>query len=157
MPYAALAGGFCAGVGGALYAASRAGHRLPARLDARDLLLLGVATQQSSRLLSRDPITRFVREPFTVVDPEGDAPPGELREHPRRHEGALRRAVGELLCCTLCLDMWIAGIALIGLTVAPRATRSVSSLLAVKGTADLLQLGYARYAGAPSQEPPARS
>ena len=144
--YAVLAAAFSTSLGGALLAAKRSGRDLPERIPVQDLALLAVATQQSSRLLSRDAVTRFVREPVTEVDPDGDAPPAELPERPRVNQGQMRRAVGELMGCTICMDMWMAAGAVIGFTFAPRATRTISSVLAVKAGADVLQLAYARFA-----------
>jgi hypothetical protein len=141
--YAGLAATFAGLFGGGLVAAMRRGHVLPERVDPADIALYGVATHRLSRLLSREKVTRFVRAPFTDVDEDRPAPPAELSEHPREATGA-RRAMGELVTCTMCMDQWIAAGFVVGHVWAPRATRITASALAVKSVADVLHLAYGR-------------
>jgi hypothetical protein len=135
--YAVLTAAFNAVLAGWL-AAAASGGRMPTRLPARDLLLLGVATHKLSRMVAKDKVTRAIRAPFTEV--EGDGAPGELDERPRG-EG-VRRAVGELLSCPFCLDAWVANGFVSGALLAPRVTRVVASLFAVIAISDTLQLAY---------------
>jgi hypothetical protein len=79
-----------------------------------------------------------VRAPFTRF--EDDAGPGEVSEAARGH--GLRRAIGELLVCPYCLDLWIGAALTAGLLVAPRATRWLATVLTVLFGADLLQIAY---------------
>ncbi len=61
-----------------------------------------------------------------------------------RDSDAVRHAVGELLSCPFCLDMWIATGFIIGLVFAPRFTRVVAATFTALAGADFLQLIYAR-------------
>jgi hypothetical protein len=135
--YGILAAAFNASLAAVLAAASRA-DRLPERIDARDLVLLGVATHKLARIVTKDKVTRPLRAPFTEV--EGKGAPGELEERPRGR-GA-RRAVGELLTCPYCIGAWIANGFLTGRLLAPRETRAVASLFVAVAISDFLQLAY---------------
>ena len=132
--YLALMGAFNALAGAGLLAAHRTG-RLPERVAVRDLALAGVATYKLSRLISRDRVTSGLRAPFTRF--QGDAGQGEVDEAARGR--GLRRAVGELLVCPDCLDLWVAAGFTGGLLGAPRVTRAVASTLVVHALADALQ------------------
>jgi hypothetical protein len=136
--YAAVAGLFNGAVAAGLLAARRAGHELPERIEARDLVLTGVATHKLSRLLAKDKVTSFARAPFTELQEPGG--PAELEEKPRG--SGLRRAVGELISCPYCLGLWISAGFNIGLVVAPRGTRFVASVMTGLTISDFLQIGY---------------
>ena len=97
-----------------------------------------VAAHKSSRLIAKDRVTSTVRAPFTRF--EGDAGPGEVSEAARGQ--GLRRAIGELVVCPFCMDVWLSAGMIAGLLVAPRATRWVASLFAVMIGADLLHIAY---------------
>jgi hypothetical protein len=116
----------------------RSDHELLERVAPGDLALGMVATHKAARLITRDRVTSTVRAPFTSF--QGDAGHGEVDEAARGH--GLRRAIGELLVCPYCLDVWIATLFLAGLIVAPRATRWIASLLTILTGADFLQLAY---------------
>lgn len=135
--YIVLMGTYGSLVGLALLAAKRAG-RLGARPRPQDLVLIALATQRLSRLVSKDRVTSAIRAPFTAY--EGEGGPGEVEERPRGR--GLRRAVGELLVCPFCLAQWIATAFVVGLLFAPRVTRLLAGLFSVVGLADLLQLLY---------------
>jgi len=133
--YAAISGAFAA----ALAAALVSGRPLPARIDARDLLLAGVATHKVSRLIAKDKVTSFLRAPFTrFQEPAGH---GELEEAARGR--GLRFATGELLVCPYCLAQWVAGAFTVGYVHAPRVTRLLATMWAMHAIADALQLAYA--------------
>jgi hypothetical protein len=117
----------------------RAGRPLPERVEARDVVLVGAATQQLSRVLTRDTITTVVRAPFTTVEGPAVAP-GELAE--AAVGSGWRRAVGELLTCPYCNSAWIASALTCGLAAAPRQTRLVSAVFAAVTIADFLNLLY---------------
>jgi hypothetical protein len=116
------------------------GRELPDQIANRDLALAAVATFKASRIITRDRVTSTIRAPFSRF--QGDAGHGEVNEAARGR--GLRRAVGELLVCPYCLDMWVASGFLGGLVTAPRATRLIASVLAVVSGADALQLAYAK-------------
>lgn len=138
--YATLLGGF-----GALATSfgvwlHRSGRRLPDSVAPGDLLLTIVATHKCARLIARDRVTSAVRAPFTRF--QDDAGPGEVNEAARGR--GLRRAVGELLVCPYCLDMWTASGFVGGLIVAPRATRWIATVFTALTGADVLQMAYAK-------------
>jgi hypothetical protein len=113
-------------------AAARRG-RLPERLDARDLALVGIATHKLSRLVTKERVTAVVRAPFTREEDGGD-------ERPRGR--GLRRVVGELLTCPFCISQWIAAGFVQGLLFAPRVTRLVAGMMATTALSDFLQIAY---------------
>jgi hypothetical protein len=121
----------------ALLAARRA-DRLPERFGAGDTLLLGAATAQLSRLLSKDRVTSVLRAPFTRF--KEDAGYGEVEEEARGT--GLQRAIGELLICQYCVAQWVAAGLVLGHAVAPRETRVVAGTFAVYGVSNLLNLAY---------------
>ena len=87
---------------------------------------------RSRKLIVHDKAESWLREPF--VDEEGDG----KRPKGRR----LRYAVGELLTCTRCMGAWSA-LGLVGLRLhAPRAGRTVTTVLAVSAGNDALQAGF---------------
>jgi uncharacterized protein DUF1360 len=129
-----------AAVTGTLAAAARLTHReIPDGLAGRDIALSAVATHKLSRLITKDPVTSPLRAPFTAYqEQEG---PAELKEEVRGN-GA-RKAVGELITCPFCIDLWIATGLTAGFVYLPRTTRlAVGTLTALAG-ADFLQFGYA--------------
>jgi hypothetical protein len=138
--YTALLATWGATVAGAGVLARR---RLPGRLAPADLLTAAVATHTASRLLARDPVTSPLRAPFTRY--RGTSGPAQLDEEARGT--GLRHALGELMTCPYCLAPWLATGFLAGLATAPRATRTLWSLLTVVGVADALQLAWDRAAG----------
>jgi hypothetical protein len=135
--YAALTGTFLVGAGAAIFGLERKG-RLPERISAGDIALLGIASYQLSRTITRDRVMTFFRRPFAVE--EGPAGRGEVKSEPRG--SGLRRAVGELLICPFCMTQWVAAGALVGLAVAPRTTRFAASVLAVRTVAEAANIAH---------------
>jgi hypothetical protein len=136
--YATFAVVFHAAMAGAVAAAKRSGRNLPERVDSRDVVLIGTASFQLSRLVSKKKITAFVRAPFTEL--EGTGGPAEVEEKPRG--SGVRRALGELLVCPYCLGLWASGGFHAGLLFAPRSTRFSASVLTAMSISDFLQLAY---------------
>jgi hypothetical protein len=98
----------------------------------RELLPMGAATFALSKVIAREKIGSWVREPFV------EQTDGERR--PRGHN--LRRAVGELVTCTRCVGAWSA-LGIVGLrAVDPRAGRFVTNVLAASAMNDWLQAGF---------------
>ena len=135
--YAVMSAIFNTAFAGALVTASRSG-RLPDRIEAGDVVLVGVATHKIARLISKQKVTSFLRAPFTELEAKGG--PGEVEERPRG--GGLRGAVGELLVCPYCLSLWTSGALHVGLIFAPRATRTVASTFTALTVADFLHVAY---------------
>jgi hypothetical protein len=136
--YGVLSSIFGASLVGGLVAAHRAGRSLPEELSAKDIVLMGIATQKVSRLITKEKASSFVRAPFThYQEPTGY---GEVAEE-ARGEG-LRLAIGELLICPYCLAQWIAGAFTIGHVASPRLARLLTSMWTAHALADALQLAY---------------
>jgi hypothetical protein len=105
-------------------------HRGDDPVRAEELPALGLAAFALSKLVAKEKVETWVREPF--VD-----------EPTRQPKGAgLRYAVGELLTCTRCLGAW-SSLGLVGLRVArPREARVVTAVLATSALNDWLQTGF---------------
>jgi hypothetical protein len=136
--YASLTGLFLSLCGAFGVWLRRSGRQLPEHVPAGDFALLTVATHKTSRLISKDRVTSTVRAPFTRF--QDDAGAGEVNEAARGH--GLQRAIGELLVCPYCLDLWIATAFTAGLLVSPRATRWIAFILSAVSGADVLQIAY---------------
>jgi hypothetical protein len=141
LPYAALTTLHGALLSGFLLWRKRRGEGLPERIGAGDILLLSLATQRTSRTISKDKVTEAFRAPFTVSDESEDAAPGEIEESPRE-DGAVRNVIGELLLCPFCISQWVAAGFVAGLVSAPRVTRFFAAVMATVGLADFLQFAY---------------
>lgn len=139
--YATIAGAFSSGLATFLMVRRQRRDGLPERIGAQDIALVSSASFALSRLVAKKKVTAFIRAPFTEFQGHGDAP-GELEERPRG--SGPRRAIGELLVCPYCLDMWAATAGVLGLVAAPRETRIVTSILAAFGLSDFLQGVYRR-------------
>lgn len=136
--YAGLLAVYGAGLSAFLAWLVRSGRGVP-HPGIGDVLLVGAATHKASRLLTKEKVTRPLREPFAEVEGEGELP----RELDQSAQGTgLRRALGELLICPYCLAQWIGTAFFAGLAVAPRLTRFLAALLAALALADLLQPAY---------------
>jgi len=128
--YAALSAGWGAALATVLLAARDKGDE-PVR--AGEIVPLGVATFALSKLVAKEKVDRWVREPFVEERPDGD----------RRPKGrGLRYAVGELLTCTRCVGTWSA-LGLVALRVTrPREARVVSAVLGASAINDWAQTGF---------------
>ena len=121
--------------------AALTGRSLPRRIGAYDLLLITAGTHKLSRTLSKTAATSPLRAPFTRY--QDTAGPGELKEEVRKSSG-LRHAIGELLTCPFCLDMWVVTAHMIGLIFVPRFTRVTAATFTALAGADFLHFAYAR-------------
>ena len=135
--YAGLMVLFSVVAGGLLFSQKRS---LPDKIRLNDILLLGLATQKVSRLVTKSRVTSVMRAPFTKY--EGPAGSGEVEERPRGR--GLRRAVGELVSCPFCMGTWIACAGIVGLVSRPRLTRALASIFAVSSVGDFAQQIYCK-------------
>src|SRR4051794_7664513 len=128
--YAALSAGWGAALGTLLLATRDKGDE-PVR--PAEIVPLGVATFALSKLVAKEKVDRWVREPFVDERPDGE----------RRPKGTgLRYAVGELLTCTRCVGTWSA-LGLVALRVTrPREARVVSAVLGASAVNDWTQAGF---------------
>jgi hypothetical protein len=117
----------------------RLGYRLPERFTTADLAIGALATHKISRTIAKASVTAPIRAPFTEFD--GPAGAAELNEHVKGT--GLRKAVGELITCPFCLGQWTSTAVGFGLVVAPRPTRWITAVFAMKAGSDFLQLKHA--------------
>jgi hypothetical protein len=113
--------------------------REPAEPTPRDLVMMTLAVQKVSRLITKDPVTSPLRAPFTSFADR--SAPGELAEEVRGH--GIQHSVGELLTCPMCIGQWVATAMSVGLVLSPRLTRQIMGTFAAIGAADFLQHAYA--------------
>lgn len=112
--------------------------RLPTRFSLGDTALLAVATHKASRLVTKSSVGSALRAPFTRYErPAGAA---ELVESTRGR--GVRHAVGELVTCPFCTDVWLAGALTAGFVFAPKAARLVATTLTAVAVSDALHLAY---------------
>lgn len=116
-------------------------RKMPTETSLRDLVLLGLATNRLSRLFAKDKITRPLRAPFTDLAPDSDHP-GAVAEKPSG--SGMRRVLGELLTCPRCTAMWSALGLTLGFAAAPRATRTIATLLSLAAISDIANRHIAR-------------
>jgi Protein of unknown function (DUF1360) len=138
LPYLAFMSIFGTLVSAALLLARRQGRELPAKVSPGELLLVGTASHKLSRIIAKDKVTSPLRAPFTEL--EGKGGPAELEESSRGT--GLRKAIGELLICPYCLDLWVVAGFSVGLLFAPRVTRFVASLFSALTISDFFQIAY---------------
>jgi hypothetical protein len=129
--YAKLNAAYAVMFAGVLIAA-RQRQESDEQIPVRELVPLGAATFALAKVIAREKIGTWVREPF-VEQVDGD----------RRPQGrGLRAAVGELLTCTRCVGAWSA-LGIVGLRVVePRSGRIVTNVLAASAANDWLQAGF---------------
>ena len=145
--YAALSAGWAALLGAVLVAARDKGDE-PVR--PAEVLPLGLATFALAKLVAKEKVDAWVREPFVEERAGGRDPRGE----------GLRYAVGELITCTRCVGVWSA----LGLTALrvtrPREARVVNAVLGASAINDVAQAGFTwlcRKANPPASREPAPS
>src|SRR5215208_1850337 len=126
--YAALSAGY-----GALLGAVVLGAReRPQPLVRDEIPALGLAAFALSKLIAKEKVESWVREPFVEETPRGRRPKGTR----------LRYAVGELLTCTRCVGAW-SSLGLVALRVTrPREAKVVTAVLATSALNDFLHTGF---------------
>ncbi|MDX6687337.1 MAG: hypothetical protein QOF26_3399 [Baekduia sp.] len=129
--YAALSAGYGTLLGALVVAARAKDGAAPVRPG--ELPVMGLATFALAKLVAKEKVDSWVREPFLEERPDGERRPKGTR---------LRYAVGELLSCTRCVGSWSA-LGLVGLRVLrPREAQVVLPVLALAATNDWLQTGF---------------
>jgi hypothetical protein len=128
--YAALSAGWAAALGTLLLASRDKGDE-PVR--GGEIVPLGLATFALSKLVAKEKVDAWVREPFVEEHADGE----------RRPKGqGMRYAIGELLTCTRCVGTWSA-LGLVALRVTrPREARVVSAVLGASAVNDWAQTGF---------------
>jgi hypothetical protein len=129
--YLALNAVFAALLAGVVVAA-REKTRASEPLTSHDLAVTGAASFALSKVIARERIGTWVRDPFVEEEEDGGRPRGR----------GLRHAVGELVTCTRCVGAWSA-LGLVGLRLTSPATgRVVNDVLAVSAMNDWLQTSF---------------
>jgi Protein of unknown function (DUF1360) len=109
----------------------------PDDFTALDLVMLGLASYRTGRMVAYDKVFETERMPFaeTVPDPTGAGetvvPKGT----------GVRYALGELISCPICVGTWIAAILVFGLTILPGPTRMFLKIMSGIGLAELINAG----------------
>lgn len=125
--YAALSATYGTLLGTVVLAAREHGAQ---PISGRDLPQLGLAAFALSKLIAKEKVESWVREPF--LDEESRRPKGE----------GMRYAMGELLGCTRCIGAW-SSLGLVALRATrPREARVVTAVLATSALNDFLQTGF---------------
>jgi hypothetical protein len=128
--YAAINAVYAALIATVLFSTRERHARDP--ISGRELIPISAATFALSKVIAREKIGSWMREPF--VEQSG----GERRPRGR----GLRRAVGELVTCTRCVGAWSA-LGIVGLRLAaPDSGRIVTNVLAASAGNDWLQAGF---------------
>ena len=128
--YAAINAVYAALAAGLLIATRERAGRDP--IEVRELVPLSAATFALAKMIAREKVGSWVREPFVEQDGGQPRPTGTR----------LRRAIGELVTCTRCIGAWSA-LGVVGLRVAsPTTGRTVSNVLAASAANDWLQAGF---------------
>jgi hypothetical protein len=101
-------------------------------ISQRELIPMSAATFALSKVIAREKIGAWMREPFVEHDGPEKRPRGR----------GLRRAVGELVTCTRCVGAWSA-LGVVGLRLAaPDSGRIVMNVLAASAGNDWLQAAF---------------
>jgi hypothetical protein len=128
--YATLSAGYGALTGALLVAVRTRDARA---IAPGELPVMGLATFALAKLVAKEKVDSWVREPFLEERPDGERRPKGKR---------MRYAVGELLSCTRCVGSWSA-LGLVGLKLLrPREAQVVLPVLALAAANDWLQTGF---------------
>lgn len=127
-----LAGVFLSGLAGFSTLLARRDEQV--QIAPLDLLMLGLATYRSGRLVAFERVAAPLREPVTETVPDGS---GAGETVVATGEG-WRWALGELVSCPVCVGTWVAAGLVYGLHLAPRPTRTYLAIMSATGVAQLL-------------------
>ena len=100
----------------------------------RDILLIALATFRAGRVTAFERVTEPFRDPVTETVPDAY----EAGEYVIAEGTGVRKAIGELVSCPICVGTWVASALVYGLRVAPGPTRLVAAILGVSGLAEML-------------------
>jgi len=126
--YAALSAGYGTLLGALVLGARERGQAV----GGEEIPALGLAAFALAKLIAKEKVETWMREPFVEETPHGRRPKGT----------GMRYAIGELLTCTRCVGAW-SSLALVGLRVTrPREARVVTAVLATSALNDFLQTGF---------------
>ena len=104
------------------------------RLEPLDLVMLGLATYRSGRLVAYERVAAPLRGPVTDTVPDGSG----AGESVVASGDGWRWTLGELVSCPVCVGTWVAAGLVYGLHLAPRPTRAYLAVMSATGVAQLL-------------------
>lgn len=99
-----------------------------------DLVLVGLSTYRTGRLLAYERVAAPLREPITETLPDGSG----AGETVVATGTGWRWTLGELVSCPVCIGTWAAAGLVYGLHLAPRPTRVYLAIMSATGIAQLL-------------------
>lgn len=99
-----------------------------------DLLLIGLSTYRTGRLVAYERVAEPIRQPFTEIIPDST---GAGETVVARGSGA-QWVFGELFSCPICVGTWVAAALVYGLQLAPVPTRVYMAVMSSTGVAQLL-------------------
>ncbi len=135
--YAVLMGSYAAVFGG-LYFLSTKLRDKPQPPRGADLALIAVASYKLSRVVTMSFIGAPIRAPFTE---RGESlKGGEIQDESRGH--GLQKAVGNLLTCPFCFNVWATTAFSFGYRFAPRVTLQAAEILTIAAIGDVLHFGF---------------
>jgi hypothetical protein len=100
----------------------------------RDIVLIALATFRAGRVTAFERVTEPFRDPVTETVPDAY----DVGEYVVAEGTGVRKAIGELVSCPICVGTWVASGLVYGLRVAPGPTRLVAAILGVSGLAEML-------------------
>ncbi|MEA2403376.1 MAG: hypothetical protein QOE08_23 [Thermoleophilaceae bacterium] len=131
--YAALNAVFGALFAAAVIAARQTDNAKSDPITGAELIPISAATFALAKVIAREKIGSWMREPFVDHTPDG-----ERRPRGRR----LQRAVGELVTCTRCVGAWSA-LGIVGQRMtSPQTGRMVTNVLAASAANDWMQASF---------------
>jgi hypothetical protein len=139
--YATLMSLYGIAFAGFVYAVKKGDVTLVDHCSLSDILLVGIAAHQLTRIIALDEVTSAARSPFTVYEGPGDIP-SEVKEHPRGK--GMQKAIGTLISCPFCLAPWVGVIGVVGLLTSPKITRAVATVFTIAAISNWLNLGYTK-------------
>ena len=105
----------------------RRGSRPP--IGPFDVVLLALSTFRLARIVAFEQVAEPIRAPVAESEPGGGTEP--------KGRG-MRKALGELIACPLCLGVWISAALTYGMVLVPKPTRAFTTIFAAAGAAELL-------------------
>jgi hypothetical protein len=103
-------------------------------LSPLDLIMLGLASYRTGRIIAFERVAKPLREPFTETVPDGS---GMGDTVVARGKG-VRWALGELFSCPVCLATWVAAALLYSREIIPRPTRIYVGVMGIAGVAEIV-------------------
>jgi hypothetical protein len=99
-----------------------------------DLIVLGLASYRTGRILAFERVAEPIRAPFTKTVPD-DSGIGETVVAKGK---GVQWSFGELFSCPICLATWVAAGLLYALELIPRPTRIYAGVMSIAGVAEIV-------------------